>query len=233
MANDKLEDFILNNRNDLDTATPPSGMWGRIEDELSDDDDTPDDLNTFVATHRDAFDNATPPPRLEAGIFAELSKLDNVGATPAAPLTVTHSRRRWLSTLSIAASALILVVAAFLIGSNQGYRTAEADQIVAELEKINPEFVEAEQFYRTEIASQFNKVKQVSNDPQLLADLEEIDRATAQIRADLLEVPASQRPALVEDLISIYRTKLGILLRIQRQLSPSGTPAPQTKDNEI
>ena len=232
MANDKLEDFILNNRNDLDAATPPTGVWGRIEDELSDDDDTPDDLNTFVATHRDAFDNATPPPRLEAGIFAELNKLDNVGATPAAPLTVTHSRR-WLSTLSIAASALILVVAAFLIGSNQGYRTAEADQIVAELEKINPEFVEAEQFYRTEIASQFDKVKQVSNDPQLLVDLEEIDRATAQIRADLLEVPASQRPALVEELISIYRTKLGILLRVQRQLSPSGTPAPQTKDNEI
>ena len=85
----------------------------------------------------------------------------------------------------MAASALILVVAAFLIGSNQGYQSAEQDRLATEIDRINPDFVETEQFYQNEIAAQFTKVKQLNNDPQLVEDLKDIDKATAAIRADL------------------------------------------------
>ncbi len=133
------------------------------------------------------------------------------------------------------AAVLLLILASFTIGSKVGYDTAEEDQIAEELRRISPELVEAESYYRGEIAAQFTKVELVNNDPQLLNDLAEMDTATEEIRASLLEVPASQRAALVDRLIETYRTKLDILLRIQQHIptdatAPSSTTQQKTND---
>ncbi|NJC27522.1 hypothetical protein [Neolewinella antarctica] len=234
MANDKLEDFLLNNREKFDDASPPDNLWGRIEGAIAPEDDEPDAFDTFVATNRDAFDDATPPPRLEGQIFAQLRGA-RAGASTAPPLRVSHSRKRLLPMMGVAASALVLIVAAFLLGNSQGYRTAEHDLVATELQRISPDYLETEQFYQREIEAQFTKVKQVNNDPQLVADLKEIDLATAEIRASLLDVPESQRAELVEEMIRIYRTKLDILLRVQRQF-PSGSKkaaANQANEHEL
>ncbi|OAV43464.1 anti-sigma factor [Lewinella sp. 4G2] len=228
MANDKLEDFILNHKEEFEADTPPDSLWGRIEASITPEDDEPDDFERFVANNREAFDSETPPPEMEAAIMGQLAEAD---ATPASPLRVTH-RRRYLPILGMAASALVLIVAAFLIGSSRGYQNAEQDRVALELERINPEYLETEQYYQREIASQFTRVKQVNNDPQLVADLKEIDAATAEIRASLLEVPESQRAELVEEMIRIYRTKLDILLRVQRQIPPGSPKAASKKANE-
>jgi flavin-binding protein dodecin len=66
----------------------------------------------------------------------------------------------------------------------------------------------------------------------LVKDLEAIDEATAEIRASLLEVPVSQREALVQKLIETYRTKLDILLRIQQHL-PSSSTTTQQPNNDL
>ena len=232
MANDQLEDFILNNREAFDTDAPTDSLWSRIEGAIAPEDDEPEGLERFIANHREAFDTETPPPQLETAI---LGRLANAGASPAPPLRATHSRRRLLPILGMAASAMLLIVAAFLIGSSRGYQTAEQDHVAMELERINPEYLETERFYQREIANQFVRVQQVNSDPQLVADLKEIDRATAEIRASLLEVPESQRAELVEEMIRIYRTKLDILLRVQRQLPPGGkkAAAKQANENEL
>ena len=60
MASDKLEDFILNNRDAFDAEAPTPELWNRIERALPSDDDSPDDFDDFIANHRDAFDDATP-----------------------------------------------------------------------------------------------------------------------------------------------------------------------------
>jgi len=241
MPNDKLEDFILNNREKFDDETPPADLWSRIAGAIGpDDDDDNDPLENFVATNRDAFDDATPPPRLEDRIFATM---DEAGAIPMAPVQSTRmprlkavpGRRRALRALGIAASFLLLLFAAFTIGNQQGYREAEEAAIAAELRQINPELVETENYYRTEIAAQFIKVDRVNNDPQLRKDLAAIDEATEEIRANLLEVPVSQRAALVDRLIETYRTKLDILLRIQEHLPTTNAPNSTTQqpNNEL
>lgn len=236
MATDRnLEDFILNNREEFDAEMPPPNLWDRIDSAITPKEEEPDNLEAFIAANRDAFDTATPPPKLTAAIFNDLQPAA-AGATTAPPLQVAHSNRRPLwSLMGMAATVCILVVAAFLLGTNQGYQTAEADLVAAELEKIDPDFVEAERYYQNEIASHMTNIRQVSTDPQLVADLAEIDQATEEIRASLLEVPESQRPALVEEMIRIYRTKLDILMRVQRQITPTG-PAPAgtlKKNNEL
>ena len=241
MPTDKLEDFILNHQEDFNEEQPPAGLFDRIASELDDDDDDYDPLESFVLDNRDAFDEDTPPPRLEEMIFASM---DAAGATPLAPavapatgLRVAHSRRRhYLRVAGLAATFLLLLFAAFTVGNRQGYQSAEEDYVASELQRINPELAEAEVYYRGEIEAQFTKVKQVHNDPQLIEDMAAIDAATAEIRANLLEVPVSQRPALVTKLIETYRTKLDILLRIQQQLPPpAADPAttPQQPTNDL
>lgn len=235
---DGLEDFILNHQDSFDDAQPPAGLWDRIDDALgTDDDDDHDDdgldLEGFVRRHRLAFDDTTPPPRLAGRIFAALDVAETgntATATPAPPLRAAHSRRRLFRIAGIAASFLLLLAAAFSLGTNRGYQAAEQDQLAAELERISPDFVETERFYQGEIHNVMEQVRTVNNDPQLVADLEEMNTAAADIRASLLEVPESQRPDLVEELIHIYRTKLEILLRIQRQLpAPATAPAATTQ----
>ena len=231
MPNDKLEDFILNNRSDFDDASPPPELWDRISGALGPDgDDDRDPLEGFVSDNRPAFDDVTPPLRLEGRVFAAL---DGTGATPLAPaaprLRAVGGRRRTLRILGIAASFLLLLFAAFTVGNQRGYRTAEKAAMATELRQISPELAETETYYRSEIAAQFTKVDLVNNDPQLREDLAEIDAATEEIRANLLEVPLSQRAALVDQLIETYRTKLDILLRIQEHLPKNNAPLSTTQ----
>ncbi len=232
MPTDKLEDFILHHRESFDADAPTEQVWDRIEAALCVQEEDCDPFESFVAKQRDAFDGTTPPPRLEGRVFAALDGVETA-ATP--KLRTVQRRRTWMPLLGIAASLLLLLAAAFTLGSNQGYRSAEEDRLAAEIARIDPDFAEVESFYRSEIAAQITAVTQASNDPQLIEDLAAIDEATEEIRNALLEVPVSQRADLVQKLISTYRTKLDILLRIQRQLPPptSEEATTQSNNNEI
>jgi hypothetical protein len=222
MSTDKLEDFILDNRASFDDETPSESVWSKIENAIDTTGDDNDPLEAFVATNRDAFDDSTPPPRIEGLVFAAMGGVEakaTSGATPMPPLrAILGGRGQRIRLLGVAAAMLLLLTAAFTIGTQAGYRNAEENQMAAELRQISPELVETESYYRGEIAIQATKVKLVNHDPQLQKDLAEIDEATEEIRASLLEVPVSQRAALIDRLIETYRTKLDILVRIQQHL---------------
>ncbi|MFT7120511.1 MAG: hypothetical protein ACJAZ9_000685 [Neolewinella sp.] len=235
MSTDKLEDFILNNREEFDDEAPADNLWSKIETAIMENDDDNDPLENFVLDNRDAFDDTTPPPRLEVRIFASMDEaVETATAIPMAPLSIVHRRKRFTSIMGIAATLLLLLAAAFTLGNNQGYNKAERDLVALELERIDPEMADAEEYYRSEIKAQFTKVEQVNEDPQLFLDLKNIDDATLEIREALLEVPVSQRPDLVNKLIETYRTKLDILLKVQQHF-PSGAEASttQTETNDL
>jgi flagellar basal body-associated protein FliL len=226
MTTDNLENFIRENRAEFDDAEPAAELWGRIAQKLGEHNDGRDPLESFVLSNRDEFDNVTPPPRLEGRIFAAVEgKVSPAVSSP-------KSRLRVVRILSLAASFLLVLSIGYWMGTSQQSMASQDELVAMELEKIDPELVEAETYYRSEIKAQFTKVTQVNQDPQLRADLEEIDKHTAEIRTALLEVPISQRAELVNQLIETYRTKLDILLRIQQHL-PSGDASPtqqQTTD---
>jgi hypothetical protein len=225
MPTDKLNDFIRDNRAAFDSETPPASLWDRVAASLPEAEEEADPLAEFIAIHRDAFDSETPPPRLFES---------TVTPTPAsAPrLKARTARRRIFRYLGAIAAGLLLLFTVYQIGSTTGYRAGQEELVAQELHKIDPEFVEAERFYQQRIEAEYSKVNAVNNDPQLREDLLELDRATAEIRAQLLEVPPSQRATLVNELIGNYRTKLDILIRIQRHLIQSNaTGAPASRPN--
>lgn len=234
MKPDKLKDFVRQHQEDFDSETPPASLWDRIETAITGDesDDGADPLREFIIIHREEFDNATPPPRIEGALFAPAS------APPS--LRVSHRRRNFGFLLGIAAS-LLLVFAAYNFGNRAGYEAGQQEHLAQEIERIDPELAEVERFYQQKIDAEFTKVNQVNDDPQLRRDLKEIDAATNDLRAQLLEVPDNQRHVLVNELIEAYRTKLEILLRIQQHFSPSSnlpgeptspTARPNIKTNE-
>ena len=226
MPHDKLDQFVRRNRADFDGETPPAGLWDRIEAAISDEADASatDPLEGFIAKNREAFDSETPPPRLEEAILG----------APALQRKTARRRRILSYALGIAASMLLLFTT-YHFGTRSGYAAGQEEQRIAQgLHELNPELAEAEAFYQQRISSEFAKVSQVNDDPQLRRDLDNIDSVTAELRTQLLEVPASQRHVLVNQLISTYRTKLDILLRIQQHFTnPNlpGTTAPAANTN--
>ncbi|MCP9236884.1 hypothetical protein [Lewinella sp. JB7] len=227
MQNDKLKDFIQDHREEFDGDHPPSGLWDRIAASISEGDGAIDPLEGFVATHRDAFDNATPPPQLFERIASDSRSTTGTAVRPRKLVAVTGGGLRVIRYLSAIAACLLLMFFAYNFGNRAGYQAGQDERIALQLEKMNPELAEAERFYRQRISNEFTKVSQVNHDPQLRQDLELLDEATAQIRAELLEVPVSQRPVLVNKLIETYRTKLDILLRIQQHFPNPTVPGGQ------
>ena len=224
-----LEDFIRNQRDAFNDVTPPTDLWDSIEDQLEEEDEEEQDpVGEFIGKHRGAFDTETPPPRLEEAVFAQLDELGTPSPLlPRAPARKKTSIRSLIRVLAIAASVALVISVAYGVGSRAGYATGQEDAIAAEMQRINPDVLETEAYYRREIATQFRTVSTLNDDPQLRKDLAEIDRATEEIRESLLDVPPSQRPELVAQLIQNYQLKLDILLRIQEQIPASRLPQPE------
>ncbi len=209
MNHDPLKGYVREHRADFDGEMPPPGLWDRIADALPPGvEEDLDPLESFIAKHRDDFDDATPPPQTE---------LRSVG-----------SRRKLFGYLLAVAATVLLLFVAYDSGNRAGYQARQEEQIAGQLDAVDPGLAEAERFYQQRIASEFTKVSQFNDDPQLRQDLEQIDEATAELRAQLLTVPVSQRHVLVNQLIATYRTKLDILLRIRQHFpnptAPAGAP---------
>ncbi|THH36504.1 anti-sigma factor [Neolewinella litorea] len=223
MNHDQLQQFIRDHRDEFDGETPPAGLWDRIHAALSDDGrEGQDPLSEFIVKNRDAFDNATPPPRIERQLFA-----------PAPAARKPLRSRRFLNYVMAVAATLLLLMVAYTVGTRAGFRAGQEQQVAEQLEAMNPELAEAERFYRQRIASEFTKVSQLNDDPQLRRDLEQIDEATEELRLELLRVPISQRHVLVNQLIATYRTKLDILLRIQQHFPNPNAPVTPASDPNI
>ncbi len=218
MNNDKLENFVRNHRAEFNDAPTPEGLWDRIAADLPEAEETADPLEQFIAAHRAEFDDRTPPPL----------------ATPRSGRGI----RRTLLYVTAIAACLLLLFTAYNFGNRAGFQAGKEDRIAQQVEKMNPELAEAERFYQQRISVEFTKVRQVNDDPQLRRDFDQLDATTEQIRAELLKVPVSQRPVLVNQLIETYRTKLDILLRIQQHFPnpdiPGNSQSRQTnQDDEI
>ena len=233
MNPDKLKNFIAEHQEDFNQEAPPAGLWDRIETAITNEDEGSDPLREFIVIHREEFDNATPPPQIFQAVADAALPEKRAPASAPKPLKVSH-RRRYLGYLMGIAASLLLLFVAYNFGNKAGYRAGQSEHVAQQIDRIDPELASIERFYQQKIDAEFTKVNQVNDDPQLRRDLKEIDAATNEIRAQLLEVPVSQRQVLVNELIDAYRTKLDILLRIQqhfsRPLNLPGDAAPTPAD---
>ena len=176
------------------------------------------DLEKFILDNRDAFDDARPSLKL----WAEIEK-DLAGSSPAALPRPLGARRPWYQ---VAAAVLVLLTVGGVGGAylNGQYQSPTATT-QAMIERIAPEFSEMERYYNERIRENYARLTSHTQDPEIDADLRQIDQAMTELREELADAPAGREELIVQQLIDSYRLKLQILERILERI--------ETLDNRI
>lgn len=183
------------------------------------------DLEQFIQDNRDAFDDARPSLKLWAEIEKELDG-EAAGASNIHPL---RSRRPWYQ---IAASVIILLTVGALGGS---YLTQQNTQPTAQelIEQVAPEFGEMETYYNQRIQENYARLTTYTQDPEIDADLAQVDQAMAELRTELEQAPPGREQEIVQQLIESYRLKLDILERILEHIEANNNiTTPDNNSNE-
>jgi ribosomal protein S25 len=219
---DNLEKFIQDNRVDFDSETPNTNIWAGIEDELD------DEINRFVRTNRASFDTEIPNLKVWAAIDKQINK------TVEKPVELVVEKRfgfkQW--ALRIAAAIALLIVGAgggFYLKTKQ-----ELKEMAQTVDKIAPDFREAEQFYSRKVQNQLVKLAsfQSKTDPSVLADLQQIDEVQKELKQELDEAPNATREEIVKRMIDNYKIKLGILERVMQHLDENPINNPVKKESQ-
>lgn len=121
-------------------------------------------------------------------------------------LEVKRGWSRW-RIMGVAASITLLLAFTGVFLSNQ--------------QVSNGELAEVEQYYKQEIGQKVSLVKTKLGDSPLLEDLEQMDAAFAELKADLKDNVDNQE--VIEALMDNYRLKLEILERILIELEHEQT----------
>jgi hypothetical protein len=180
-------------------------------------------LEDFIRANRDAFDNAEPPPALFAKISEQLPP-----ASPSLPL------RSFRFGLRHAAAAAALVVLAFAAG--MGMATWQNQKMLAEVTRIQPDFAEAEQYYRIQISQRIRQLKATPGNHQpVLNDIRQLDQLMGELRRELAQAPAAAEEQIVANLIQTYKIKIDILEKVldRRSAQPQPFNKINTHDTEL
>jgi hypothetical protein len=209
---DQAERFILSNRILFDTETPASGIWSNITREL--DAQKTDSLETFIQQNRESFDMEVPPA------FA----WDTLPATTAQTGRVI--RMSWTRQLARAAAALALLISG--VGIGMWYAQSQAAAPGMAMSELSSEYAELEQYYQTDIEHKKQRLATFASyhDATVLDDLDQMDRAMAELRTELEHVSPANREKVVRAMIENYQSKAAILQRVLKHIEE------QTKDSK-
>lgn len=194
MKHDKLERFILEHREEFDTAHPPLHLWAGIERQLP------------VAAHQ--VSGAAPQDTGPARIIPMLSRLKYAAA----------------------------VAALLVIGFTAGLTLARQQQTsaMAEIERVNPDFGDAELYYTGQIDEKLQLLASYGADKQtVLEDLAQVDEIMEELRQELAGAPAGAEEQIVANLIISYRNKLDILEKVLESAQAKQDYQSKTQNNEI
>jgi hypothetical protein len=153
---DRLEDFIRNNRAELDLDEPSAHLWAGIENRIP------------------------------------------------------SSRRMTLyRTISVAASVMVLVVAAYFMGVRSNANSFDEDLFASEAQF--KEFQEASDYYTTTIDYKTSQAKQAGMDQDVINDLKQLDEVYKELKNELLTTEYQDKEYLINLMINNYKTKINIL----------------------
>jgi len=177
-----------------------------------------DELENFVLDKREAFDDAIPSLKVWADIDRALNK-----PSVSQPLTF----QRFFKVA--AAVAAILVVGGF--GGNLLTRWQQADS-AAIIEKVNPEYLEMEQYYRQQINTKVQQLARYEPNGTFMSDMKKMDQVMAELKEELCVAPKGQEEEIIATMIQTYQTKVAILERVLEQMRTSKPQPKKTTSNE-
>ncbi|HMO38892.1 MAG TPA: hypothetical protein PKC76_05080 [Saprospiraceae bacterium] len=254
-----LEQFVRQNREAFDAASPPVAVWNKIEQAL----DAPADakgLESFIHQNRAQFDAAAPNAGLWAAIeqrlptqdipdalerFVTTHRADFDSAMPAFRVWTAidktlhpqagHQRPMLVTLRRVVrmAAAVLLLLGAGAMGGIYFAKTQSAStQTVASLSDISPEYAEMVRYYNREIDRKVQQVSMQNNDPSILRDLEAIDQTMQELEAELQRAPRGAEEQIIANLIRSYQIKVEILERVLNRIQQSQATT-KSEDDEV
>jgi len=200
---DKLEDFIRNNREDFDSMAPPPGLWNDITPPKE------DKLEAFVTQERSAFDTLEPSSEIWKKIEQSLP-------------SSADKKLSWGTYVWRAAAVVAILLSSAAIWMQQGpAEVTVAEQVTPQQNNqstegdVNiPELSEAEAYYGQQVNAMLAEVSRLSlDDPSIREsmqyDIAELDSAYVDLKNDLKDGIHNQD--IVEAMIQNYRLKIQIL----------------------
>lgn len=219
---DGLEKEILTSRILFDTALPAEHVWTNIAADL-DARQSADPLKDFIQTHRSDFDTAIPDLKIWGALEADL---------PAVRQKAKRVGMGWQRSLLRIAAALTLLITG--VGVGIWYSNSANSQGGMAMSDVSTEYQELEQYYQRGIASQQQELATFTgNQPQEVhEDLEQMDVAMNELRAELANVPPGNREQVVRAMIENYKARMAILQRVLERLEQTKTDQNDTKHHE-
>jgi len=156
-----------------------------------------DKLEDFIRNHRSELDIDEPSATAWKGIEQQI---------PSA-----KKRRLW-SIMSAAASVLILVVSAYIIGMNNGQERIDRELFASQTEYT--EFQEARKHYITTIDHKMSQAQQMGVEEDVLNDLRQLDEVYEELKEEMITSDYENKEILISLMIKNYKTKIDILERI-------------------
>lgn len=184
------------------------------------------DLEQYIQDNREAFDDGYPSLKLWAAIENELEDKEKP------PVRQLRVRRPWYQ---IAAAVAVLLTLGGLGGAylSQSGNNNQTAQMV--LDEVAPEFSEMEDYYNQRIQERYVQLTSHTQDPEIDADLAQLDQAMLELRAELAEAPPGREDQIVQQLMESYRLKLMILERILdriEEIDRAANPTTNYNSNE-
>lgn len=184
-----------------------------------------DNLERFILEHREEFDAAQPPLHLWAGIERQLPAATPQASGPARIVPL-------FTRLKYAAAVAALLVIGFTAGLNIA-RQQQASPM-AEIERVNPDFRDAEKYYTGQINDKLQLLATYDADNEaVLQDLAQVDEIMEELKQELSGAPAGAEEQIVADLIRSYRNKVAILEKVLESISTKQEYQSKTQKNEI
>ena len=175
-----------------------------------------DYLEQFIHDQRDAFDRSVP----ELQVWGEISQ----------ELDRRQSRRLAFWKIGRAAAAVVALLACgALLGA---YFFGNQMQQTASLERIAPEYAEAEAYYKDQIQEKYQQLAAYQRDNIVEKDLARLDKVMQELRQELLVAPKGKEEEIVEDLIQSYQAKVAILERVLDRLQEANPEMVKPAENE-
>ncbi|GLR18584.1 hypothetical protein [Portibacter lacus] len=156
---DSLEDFIRNNRAELDVDEPSINLWQGIEDKIP-----------------------------------------------------SQKKRKLWSSMAVAASVMVLVVAAYFMGVQ--HSGSDINKNLFANEQDFQEFQETNDYYTTTIDYKMSQAKDAGIDSEVLNDLKQLDEVYNELKEEMLTSDHQNKEFLINLMIKNYKTKIDILERI-------------------
>ena len=196
-----------------------------------------DNLEKYIRNQRQDLDSNVPTDELWHKIEAQLNQQAPTTIPKMIPL-----RRVWLMAASFTAilAAALTLQWAYLSRSTQNPQHSQQANLL-NIENLNPEFVEAEQFYFQQISEKQKLIKTYKNPDQaeLNAYLTELDTAYQDLKQELQQHPNEQIVGeLIENLqirIELLNKQIEVLQKIeslQRELKQQNSNN-KTKPKQI